>query len=97
MSYAIKKDGTGWRSIGAPGEIADDEVYSVDMPDAPVDLANAARVDREPLLRAADLAINKAEDVGQDSTPWRKYRQALRDITKQKTFPKSITWPELPQ
>ena len=36
---------------------------------------------REPLLKEADITINKLEDIGQDSTAWRQYRQALRDAT----------------
>lgn len=37
---------------------------------------------RAPLLAEADIQINKLEDNGGDSAPWRTYRQALRDITE---------------
>lgn len=38
---------------------------------------------REPLLAEADIEINKLEDNGGDSSAWRTYRQALRDITEE--------------
>lgn len=31
------------------------------------------------------------------SDEWREYRQKLRDITNQKGFPHSVTWPEQPE
>ena len=37
---------------------------------------------REPLLAEADIEINKLEDNAGDSSVWRTYRQALRDITE---------------
>ena len=39
------------------------------------------RIERNLLLDKADIEINKAEDLGQDSTILRAYRQALRDST----------------
>jgi len=39
------------------------------------------RSKREPLLAEADIEINKLEDTAGDSSSWRTYRQALRDIT----------------
>ena len=66
------------------------------QPEPVIDLAAEARAQRAPLLTDADIAINKAEDNGLDSSNLRKYRQALRDITKQQSFPTKITWPEIP-
>lgn len=37
---------------------------------------------REPLLKEADIEINKLEDKGESTVQWRVYRQALRDITE---------------
>jgi len=37
---------------------------------------------RQPLLVEADVEINKLEDASGDSSAWRTYRQALRDITE---------------
>ncbi|QPS45142.1 MULTISPECIES: XkdW family protein [Burkholderia] len=56
----------------------------------------AARNRREALLKAADAAVGRAADAGMDPTPFRKYRQALRDITAQSGYPMSIDWPEEP-
>lgn len=33
MSYAIRKDGLGWRAINDESEVSDDEVYSETQPD----------------------------------------------------------------
>ena len=44
---------------------------------------DAIRGFREPLLKEADIEIWKLEDSGGDTTAWRKYRQALRDMTDQ--------------
>lgn len=37
---------------------------------------------REPLLREADIEINKLIDLGLDISLWSAYRQALRDVTE---------------
>ena len=42
---------------------------------------NKFRLDRDSLLKGVDIEINKAEDIGLDSTNLRAYRQALRDAT----------------
>lgn len=39
------------------------------------------RKERNMLLDKLDKAINKLEDIGQDSSALRKYRQDLRDAT----------------
>lgn len=52
------------------------------------------REERAKKLQVADIQINKLEDLEKDTSQWRKYRQALRDITKQPID--SITWPEIP-
>lgn len=51
---------------------------------------------RNELLQAADILIFKAEDLGQDVTALRGYRQALRDITLQEGFPLAVNWPQAP-
>ena len=35
MSYAIRKDGQGWRAVNSIADVGDDEVYSEDQP-API-------------------------------------------------------------
>ena len=97
MSYAIRKDGQGWRAINVPEDVGPDETFSEEQP-APIGPSAAAtiRAQRAPLLSEADIAIWKAEDNGQDATAWRRYRQALRDITAQAGFPLNVTWPKVP-
>ena len=48
------------------------------MREATMDLVRTARAS---LLSEADIEINKIEDASGDSSAWRTYRQALRDIT----------------
>ena len=48
---------------------------------------------RKPLLEEADWQIHKIEDAGGNSSSWRTYRQALRDITNS---PDNPTWPTKP-
>lgn len=48
------------------------------------------RADRNALLDKVDKEINKSEDLGNDSTVLRTYRQALRDATVTWTMPESI-------
>ena len=54
-----------------------------------------ARSKRMRLFEEADIEIYKLEDSGADSSAWRTYRQALRDITKQ-SDPSNLTWPNKP-
>lgn len=60
-------------------------------------LASVARIDREKLLLEADYKVNFCMDNDIDATPWRSYRQSLRDITDQEGFPESIHWPVKPE
>ena len=48
------------------------------------------RYDRDILLAKTDIAIIKAEDLGQDTKDLRAYRQALRDATILWIMPESI-------
>lgn len=60
------------------------------------DLAAAVRAERNARLVLAGYEIEKAEDAGQDTSAWRRYRQALRDLPAQPGFPTSVTWPTKP-
>ncbi len=56
-------------------------------------LTESIRVERDKLLRESDKYIlpdfpNKPKDITQ-------YRQALRDVTAQDSFPFSVVWPTL--
>lgn len=57
---------------------------------------NAVRHAREPLLIEADRLVNIALDNNQDITPFRQYRQALRDITNHYQSLDNIVWPQKP-
>lgn len=57
---------------------------------------NIVRDLRNTLLSEADILIFKAEDLGQDTTALRSYRQALRDITNQVGFPLEVNYPQIP-
>ena len=48
------------------------------------------RYDRDLLLKQVDIAIYKAEDLGQNIATLRAYRQALRDATIKWVLPESI-------
>lgn len=48
------------------------------------------RYDRDLLLKQVDIAIFKAEDLGQDLSVLRVYRQALRDATIHWIMPESV-------
>lgn len=59
------------------------------------DKKNEIRVVRQPLLAEADIQIMKHEDTDTNSSLWRAYRVALRDVTLQEDLD-NITWPEKP-
>jgi hypothetical protein len=52
------------------------------------------RFRRNELLQLCDWT--QAEDSPMDKQAWKTYRQALRDVTTQATFPNNIVWPEAP-
>lgn len=58
-------------------------------------MSNTVRYTRDEKLRATDWTQGKDIDDS-ISLLWVDYRQALRDITSQKGFPFSITWPDAP-
>jgi len=58
--------------------------------------AEYQRTVRNSLLADADILIFKAEDLGQDTTALRQYRQELRDITNQVGFPLEVIYPQIP-
>ena len=61
------------------------------------ELADRVRRERDEKLEETDFFVmpdypSDPKDLEEVKT----YRQALRDITKQSSFPKEVTWPELP-
>ena len=65
-------------------------------PPAPTDeeLASAVRSKRDAMLSACDWT--QVADAPVDQSAWREYRQALRDVPAQPTFPHSVEWPVAP-
>ena len=57
-------------------------------------LASKVKGQRNNMLSASDFT--QVMDFQGDVDAWAKYRQELRDITKQKGFPSKIEWSEKP-
>ena len=89
--------------IPAEPYILDDQVYTVAVEDKTADeleddkqsLAAKVRAERNKLL--SDYDWTQLADAPVDSVIYAKYRQDLRDITKQDGFPFSVVWPESPK
>lgn len=56
--------------------------------------AASIREERNKLLSATDWRALADQTL---SNEWRDYRQALRDISSQETFPDEVVWPTEPQ
>ncbi|MEZ9047610.1 phage tail assembly chaperone [Vibrio cyclitrophicus] len=54
------------------------------------------REERNSLLSNADKKIEFSLDRGEDVTPFRQYRQALRDIPQTYSNPEDVVWPQKP-
>lgn len=57
--------------------------------------ATSIRIERNSLLANSDWS--QLADVNVNLEAWKSYRQLLRDITNQETFPETVTWPIPPQ
>lgn len=57
---------------------------------------NEIREVRESLLVDAGNLVDTALDNGIDATPFRQYRQALRDIPQTYDNPEDVVWPTKP-
>lgn len=58
--------------------------------------AEAFNVRKERSNRLAECDWTQLPDSPVDGTAWLGYRQSLRDITAQESFPWDIAWPEEP-
>jgi len=56
--------------------------------------ATNIRQQRDLLLKETDWMV--LPDSSYDTQALRTYRQSLRDITSQETFPNEVVWPTLP-
>lgn len=55
--------------------------------------AHGGRVKRDELLAETDWIASSDVTMSDD---WKTYRQALRDVPTQSSFPETITWPTKP-
>jgi hypothetical protein len=88
-----------WKEIDRFSDIKDgktkaeqDAEYEANLK---ADQTELIRRTRKPLLEEADWQIHKLEDASGNTTAWKTYRQALRDITKASDI-YNITWPTKP-
>lgn len=58
--------------------------------------AKEIRAKRNILLFACDWTHMLSDRVVENQSEWATYRQALRDITTQETFPNEVVWPDAP-
>jgi hypothetical protein len=60
-------------------------------------LARDARARRNLYLNASDWVVVRALEL-EEAVPeeWATYRQALRDVTEQESFPLTVVWPDPP-
>lgn len=68
-------------------------------PPPPTDAELAARIrsERDSLIAKTDWTQASDSPLPADAkAAYVTYRQALRDVTKQATFPQSVTWPVAP-
>ena len=78
------------------GEVINETTVTVILDDTPApDLETPVRQERNALLVSSDWT--QVADAPVDQAAWATYRQELRDITSQETFPNEVTWPVPPQ
>lgn len=63
---------------------------------AALDAKQAQSVRDERTKKLADTDWTQLTDAPVNSAAWGTYRQALRDVTDQETFPWEVTWPTKP-
>ena len=63
---------------------------------AAADAAQAKSVRDQRNTKLAECDWTQLADAPVDQAAWSTYRQALRDLTKQKGFPWTINWPTQP-
>jgi hypothetical protein len=78
------------------GEVINETTVTVILDDTPApDLETPVRQERNALLVSSDWT--QVADAPVDQAAWATYRQELRDITSQESFPNEVTWPVPPQ
>lgn len=62
-----------------------------------LDAQQATSVRAERTKKLAETDWTQLTDAPVNSAAWGTYRQALRDVTAQETFPWEVTWPTQPE
>lgn len=72
------------------------EAWKAEQPDPSILVAEEVRQQRNTLLSETDWTqLNDAPLTDEEKEKYRTYRQALRDIPQQESFPEDITWPTI--
>lgn len=72
------------------------EAWKAEQPDPSILVAEEVRQQRNTLLSETDWTqLNDAPLTDEEKEKYRTYRQALRDIPQQESFPENITWPTI--
>lgn len=78
------------------GEVINETTVTAVLDDTPApDLETPIRQKRNELLVASDWT--QVADAPVDKAVWATYRQELRDVTSQASFPNEVTWPVPPK
>jgi Phage tail assembly chaperone protein len=85
----VEQTGGSWYTKYIAVDLTDEQKVAKDA-----DQAKAVRDDRNK--RLTDCDWTQLTDAPVDKTAWAVYRQSLRDITKEPSFPWDITWPIAP-
>lgn len=111
MGYAIRNDGTGWRSVNSQDELLAGESYSDSQPEVNQEIAAAelARSERDRLLNhiydPAVLMLMRLKRtapveiqaaIDSKISELDAYANALQNVPEQAGFPNDIQWPEIP-
>ena len=72
------------------------EAWKAEQPDPSILVAEEVRQQRNTLLSETDWTqLNDAPLTDEEKEKYRIYRQALRDIPQQESFPEDINWPTI--
>lgn len=83
MSYAVRKDNQGWRTVDSKSDISDDEFFSESKPDISAHDGNKSIVELNRLVAYADpitgsdrlfVEAQRMQMMGEDG--WQKVRDA---------------------
>lgn len=110
MSYAINKDGSGWRAVGNADEVSESERFSLEIPaelNFPARSADSVvKENRDVLLAAAAYRMGPLQDAIDINAAteeelallnqWKQYRVELNRIDQQDGFPHQVVWPVSP-